>query len=129
MQRSVSQASLHSVQSGDSRSEFPVIEADLNDPHAAADDGANDAPAVAVAQKDTSPVEAAVAADRLVRSAVLQDRANVGNVGIFLGNWGLRASNPRVQRNIANLGLRANALRKTKREHERESLNIIGIHF
>jgi hypothetical protein len=52
-------------------------------------------------QRDTNPEEAAVAAYApVLKSAVLNDRPDVGNIGWFFGNWGLRASDVKVQRNI-----------------------------
>ena len=89
LSRSPSAASLFSRFSGDS--EMSGVPAD--------NDEENSGEPQSRQPRDTQPILPAVAKPQL-RSAILNDRADVGNIGVFFGNWGLRASSAAVQRNI-----------------------------
>ena len=58
-------------------------------------------PAVAATRipRDTAPLQDA-RGETPRRSDVLNDRSDVGNLGFLFGNWGLRAADKAVQRNI-----------------------------
>ena len=117
LSRSPSEASLLSRKSGDSDLTTTVEEIPIWDlvlpPNAVPPEAASAETITAVAgaslgelvkprpQRDTNPEEPAVAAYApVLKSAVLNDRPDVGNIGCFFGNWGLRASDVKVQRNI-----------------------------
>ena len=48
---------------------------------------------------DGHPLQTVATAPKL-RSAVFNDRPDVGNIGCFLSNWGKRAANTGIQENI-----------------------------
>jgi hypothetical protein len=94
---------LFSIASGDSDappddSTAVAVEAQDGSELAVAEDGtpAVAVPAMAGMQRDTTPT----VPPQPKKSAVLNDRADVGNIGFLFGNWGSRASDKEVQANI-----------------------------